>query len=567
MTDPALTVEVAATGLLQPTSLAFIGDGDALVTEKSTGLVRRIQGGQLAPDPVIDLAVNNFDERGLLGIAVHPDFGEQPFVYLYWTARNESEDFAEMLGEDSDQAKEVPELGNRVDRFRWDGSALAWDRNIIKMRSNTLETDTTGRIRGNHDAGPISFGADGKLYTVNGDQNLRGQLQNVADGPEPDNGDFAGIVVRLNDDGSTPEDNPFFAAGAEIGGQVGENIQEIWAYGVRNSFGLAHHPTTGDLWQTENGDDSWDEINIFPAGANSGWIQVIGPPERYDEYRSIETGSTDGLDNPDFPPDRLAPTAQEAQDRMFALEGARYTPPVFSWKNPVAVTAVGFVTGDALGAGGDGVVVGTVLSDVLLRYPLSEDGRSLALTGGLEDKVDDNAGKGDLGESADSVWGRGFGIVTDLDAAADGSMWVVSLSAGQVYRIRALAPGETPPPAPSGQPGASGSPAASASPGASPSAGTGGPVAITIGTDPGTELKFVPTEASATTGAEVSLTFQNQSTVPHNLTFGPPINKGTKPIVNAGESETLTFAAPEAGDHKFVCTLHPGMEGVLRVTP
>jgi plastocyanin len=77
----------------------------------------------------------------------------------------------------------------------------------------------------------------------------------------------------------------------------------------------------------------------------------------------------------------------------------------------------------------------------------------------------------------------------------------------------------------------------------------------------------VPTEASAKTGTEVTLTFQNQAPLPHNLSFGPPINKATKPILNSGESETLTFTAPEPGDHKFVCTLHPGMEGVLRVTP
>ena len=114
------------------------------------------------------------------------------------------------------------------------------------------------------------------------------------------------MILRLNDDGSTPEDNPFYAAGATVGGEAGENIQQIWTYGVRNSFGLAIHPVTGDLWETENGDDSWDEVNIFPAGSNSGWIQLMGPPERFAEFKQLESESKDGMDNKDFPPDKLA---------------------------------------------------------------------------------------------------------------------------------------------------------------------------------------------------------------------------------------------------------------------
>ncbi len=120
----------------------------------------------------------------------------------------------------------------------------------------------------------------------------------------------------------------------------------IWTYGVRNSFGLAIHPVTGDLWETENGDDSWDEVNIFPAGSNSGWIQLIGPPERFAEFKQIEMDSEDGMDNRDFPPDKLAADVDEAQQRMLILEGSTYVPPVFAWKHPVAVTSIGFVTDD-----------------------------------------------------------------------------------------------------------------------------------------------------------------------------------------------------------------------------
>ena len=124
MTDPSLGVSTFAEGLDQPTAIAFIGEQDALVTEKATGRVVRVTDGQVG-DPVIDLGVNFFDERGLLGIALHPDFASTNFVYLYWTQRGSgeapaegaSEDPESLLGDDSEEPTEVPELGNRVDRI------------------------------------------------------------------------------------------------------------------------------------------------------------------------------------------------------------------------------------------------------------------------------------------------------------------------------------------------------------------------------------------------------------------------------------------------------------------
>jgi glucose/arabinose dehydrogenase len=78
----------------------------------------------------------------------------------------------------------------------------------------------------------------------------------------------------LNDDGSTPSSNPFFQLGASMGGDVGRNIQKICTYGIRNSFGMAVDPRTGDLWNQENRDDSFDEINHITAGQNNGWVQM-----------------------------------------------------------------------------------------------------------------------------------------------------------------------------------------------------------------------------------------------------------------------------------------------------
>lgn len=414
-------------GLTEPTSLAVLGPDDLLVTEKSTGRVMRVQAGQVG-EPVLDLATNYFDERGALGIALHPQFSDNGYVYIYWTWTGQGEEPDGLLGEDSEVPEEVPELGNRVDRFVWDGSQLTFDQNIVQLRSNTLNTDTMGRVRANHDGGVITFGPDGKLYVIIGDQNLRGQLQNLPDGDAVAPETLTGVILRLNDDGSVPDDNPF-------AGESGETAK-IFVYGIRNSFGMTFDPQSGELWESENGDDASDEINRFEASDNSGWIQLMGPPERFDEWKGEELESEDGLDNPDFPPDQLAESAESAQEGMFQLSGSTYRPPLFTWVYPVAVTALGFIPGDALGAdyAGD-LLAGDVLTGSLYRFDLSEDRLSLDLQDPLADSVADNSEKGDLTESEALIFASGMGIVTDIEAGPDGSLWVASLSTGSLFHI------------------------------------------------------------------------------------------------------------------------------------
>src|SRR6266511_1304240 len=122
MLHPKLAVRTVASGLITPTSLAFLGPNDMFVLEKNTGRVLRVVEGVIGPS-VLDLAVNFASERGLLGVALHPDFPDTPFVYLYWTEST--------TGADTAVLSETPLLGNRVDRFVWDGSTLTLDRNLI----------------------------------------------------------------------------------------------------------------------------------------------------------------------------------------------------------------------------------------------------------------------------------------------------------------------------------------------------------------------------------------------------------------------------------------------------
>ena len=481
--DRNLSVRVAASGLVTPIGLAFLGDDDMLVIEKNTGQVKRVVGGTV-DSTVLDLAVNNSSERGLLGIALHPQFDANGYVYLFWSCiappppeedpyfPTATEcDAAPALGADSEDVLAAPLLGNRVDRFVWDGSSLSFDRNLIMLRSfqhdgaplPAGQGDEDQPPRANHDGGVIRFGPDGKLYIQFGDVGRRGQFQNlpsgptdtglgpvVADdqfgGPEPDDAHFSGAIIRLNDDGSTPTDNPFFAAGAQIGGEAGANIQKTFAYGVRNGFGMAFDPLSGNLWEQENGEDAMDELNLVEPGSNSGWIQIQGPSSRIGDYKGIETTS---LHHEDFPnlqqfrwgPERIADSAEEAMSRLFMLPGAHYSEPEFSWKYVLAPAAIGFLEGRALGPQyrGDlfvGFSTFDTLGGPLFRFNLTGNRRKVAVDDPLlEDRVMDNADFHEMTEGETLVFGVGFGIVTDIQTGPNGNLYVVSLADGNVYEI------------------------------------------------------------------------------------------------------------------------------------
>jgi aldose sugar dehydrogenase len=445
MLDPNLSVRTLASGLNQPTSMAFIGAGDLLVLEKATGKVQRVYNGQIH-STALDLAVNSASERGLLGLALHPDFSSNGFVYLFWTESS--------TGVDTTATAEVPLLGNRVDRFIWNGATLAFDRNLIQLRA--YQEDAGQPLRGNHNGGVLRFGPDGKLYIIMGDNGRRGLLQNIASGgpipddqyggPEPDNAHLTGVVLRLNDDGSTPVDNPFFNVNSGLSGEAAANIKKVYAYGVRNSFGMAFDPVSGHLWTQENGDDSFDEINRVGAGFNGGWIQLMGPSSRVAEYKAIETSRPGGLQQIRWSPSLIADTPQQALSRLYQLPNSQYTEPEFSWKYAVAPSPIGFVRGQSIGAQFDGnLFVGasrtTLSGGYLFRFPLTNDRLHLApVDGRLADRVADNADKFDLSESESLLVGQNFGVTTDIQTGPDGNLYIVSLSNGVIYEIYATTP-------------------------------------------------------------------------------------------------------------------------------
>lgn len=443
MLHPLLGVRPVVTGLVTPTSMAFLGANDLLILEKISGRVKRVTDGAVV-GAVLDLAVNSASERGLLGIALHPGFPTVPFVYLYWTESS--------TGADSSALADVPLLGNRVDRFVWNGSTLTFDRNLIKLHA--FQADAGQPLRGNHNGGVIRFGPDGKLYIIIGDNGRRGQTQNLPQGwspgnpddqfggPQPDDAHLTGVILRLNDDGSTPTDNPFNAAGAAIGGQVGANVQKVFAYGIRNSFGMAFDPISGALWEQENGDDSFDELNRVEPGMNGGWVQIMGPVARIAQFKSIEVNEFGrNLQQVRWPPSNIADTPQEALARLFMLPGAHYSDPEFSWKYAVPPAGIGFMSSDALGPQfrGDlfvGAATTNTVGGHLFRFNLTGNRMKIAVDDPrLEDRVADNVTKHDLTESESLLIGRDFGIVTDIQTGPNGNLFVVSISRGAIYEI------------------------------------------------------------------------------------------------------------------------------------
>jgi len=477
--DPNLGVATVVSGLSQPIAMAFLGADDMFVTEKASGQVKRVQAG-VVTGVVLDLAVNSSSERGLLGIALHPDFPARPWVYLFHTEST--------TGADTGNVNETTLLGNRVDRFVWDGSTLTFDKNIVQLRA--LQNDLNGVTnpsdpfdnpvalpRGNHDGGVLRFGPDRKLYVIVGDTGRRGILQNNLAGPFPDDehggplpdaAHLTGVVLRFDANGSSPWSNPFYLhglivrllIGGQEGAEIGRSLQRMWGYGVRNSFGMTFDPRTGDLWTSENGGRAFDEINRVGRGFNGGWIQAMGPLSRIADYRQIEVdagiggGGPAGLQQLRWPATNIADTAGQAFSRMLLVFGSHYTDPQFSWKHVTPPAGLGFVDGDGLGAQYDGdLVVGSAVfrpvpappsvmanPGNLYRFRLNASRTAFVFSDpALQDKVADNTGRDDWQTEGQSIlFGTDFGIVTHVETGPDGQLYLVSPSTGSIRRIFAL---------------------------------------------------------------------------------------------------------------------------------
>ena len=326
---------------------------------------------------VLDLAVNFGSERGLLGIALHPDFPANPGVYLYWTEST--------TGADTDVLSATPLLGNRVDRYVWNGSTLTFDHNLIRLRA--IQQDAGQPERGNHDGGVLAFGTDGKLYVFVGDVGRRGHLQNLPcgptatcpgptvpddqfGGPQPDNAHLTGVVLRLKDDGTHAHRQPVLRR--RSGDRRRGRRQRPEDLLVRSSQQLRH----GGRPRVRRG---------LVAGERRRHLQRAESRRARHQRRLGPDRRPGGADRPvqadrdDVRGTEPAAAALAAhQHRRHASAGPgppvhasrrHYSDPEFSWKWEVAPGGIGFVEGRGLGPQFDGdLFVGAATTNLAGGY-------------------------------------------------------------------------------------------------------------------------------------------------------------------------------------------------------
>ena len=198
------------------------------VADKDVGEIRIVRDGEILDEPFATLPVQvTVNETGLLGVAVDPAFPDEPWVYAYYTGTD---------------------AVNHLVRIRADGDRGTEIQPLLDLLPATA---------GWHNGGDLAFGPDGKLYVSVGDGHDGSRSQ--------DPNGIGGRILRLNPDGSVPDDNPLGPG------------NPTFALGIRNSFGLCFDPETGELWETENGPTEDDEINLIEAGGNYGWPEHLGP--------------------------------------------------------------------------------------------------------------------------------------------------------------------------------------------------------------------------------------------------------------------------------------------------
>jgi aldose sugar dehydrogenase len=417
--DPNLKIELVASGLDFPTTMAFLGPDDFLILEKNTGNVKRFVNGTMVEKPLLHVSSSIKDERGLLGIAISEknknDYYSNALlvqnkdvshnVFLYYIV---CKDMVKNIG-----------CENTVYRYDLD------NKNNVLINPKFL-VGVPSFPDPSHIGGIIDIGPDNNLYvTVGNFQNTvptkiyKTPTQNYADG-EPVDG-RAGILT-LTQDG-------YPVLNADGTGILGNKypLNAYYAYGIRNSFGIDFDPVTGKLWDTENGPQFGDEINMVEPGFNSGSDRVYGIWEA-DEFG-------DRLKNKNGE----SPSVGNNPSNLVDFEGkGHYNPPEFIWGKTIAPTALLFLDSDKLGSGyKNDMFIGSADGGRIFHFDLNDKRNGLVLKGNLTDKI-----AIDKTEFDDILFAEGFSIITDLKQGPDGYPYIVSglkqsktAKFGAVFRI------------------------------------------------------------------------------------------------------------------------------------
>jgi aldose sugar dehydrogenase len=389
-----LKIELVTQGLSYPTSMAFVDDSKILVLEKNTGLVRLISDGVLQKQSVLKLHVDNKGERGLLGIAVlhnknNKNRALNTIIFLYLTEPN---------NKSGSNTTNDEQIRNRIYKYDWNGQSLV---------NPTLILDLPAIPGPYHNGGKLVMGPDHYVYTVIGDlAGPKTQAQNNKTGPPVDG---TGGILRVTQDGKPVSDTP-------LGNKYPLDL--YYAYGIRNSFGIAFDPVTGKLWDTENGEDKYDEINVIKPGFNSGWAKIMGPMSRISN-NNVSKGE------------------------LVKLPGSYYSDPVFSWYHAIGITDIEFLKSSKLGDRyKNNMFVGDINNGNLYYFEINNSRTGIK----LNDYDGNNEGKSNSSRLRDMVvdnnskiseisFASGFKGITDLKTGPDGYLYILSYLDGKIYRI------------------------------------------------------------------------------------------------------------------------------------
>ncbi|MFL6409652.1 MAG: PQQ-dependent sugar dehydrogenase [Nitrososphaeraceae archaeon] len=393
--------DFVAQGLSSPTSMAFIDRSNLLVLEKA-GQVRLVSNGILQKQPVLTVPVDNESERGLLGIAILKSNG---FIDTNTAARASSSSsptittkvflyFTESNGK-------VP-LKNRIYKYDWDS-----EKHLLS--NPKLILDVSALPGPNHNGGKLAIGPDHYLYAVIGNVNVGDSiLQNDKSGRGPHD---TSVIFRIDPNDGSPAPKNTFSINNSTTNRI---LSKYYAYGIRNSFGITFDPITGRLWDTENGETIYDEINLVTPGFNSGWQQVMGPISRSDVTKRD----------------------------LVTLPGAHYADPAFSWLNTIGVTDIEFFKSSKLGNRyTNNIFVGDINNGNLYYFELNKNRTGLKF--GYNSDYDNNEAAllsdfvaDDKDEVSTITFGTGFSGITDIQTGPDdGFLYILSYFNGSIYKI------------------------------------------------------------------------------------------------------------------------------------
>ena len=342
--DSNLIVEEYVSGLNLPVMIDFI-DEHMLVVEKDEGTVKIIKDGILISEPILQLEVSNASEEGLLGILV-----QNNDVFVHHTTRSVDDDTT----------------SNWFTKYTWDGEKLIEPVELLSFHKGT----------GNHNGGVMIEDENGIVFGAIGDLGY-------------------GKVLDMQQ-----QKNFLSAENNYIGSILSLNApSEVYAVGIRNTYGLDIDPVTGILWDTENGHRDFDEINLVQKKFNSGWSKIQGPIK----------------DNQETP----------------IINGYEYSDPEFSWERPVAVTSIHFIQSPLFPEYENSVLIGSFGGGILYKFELNENRDGF--------RFDDNNLKDLVLNKEDSpneiIFGTGFAGITDIKEGPDGSIYIVTIGDGKIFRI------------------------------------------------------------------------------------------------------------------------------------